>query len=58
MDMGCRSGAREPVDLAGSWSPAAITSCCRGCAMGAAWPSRLRPQGKSWAPILPTERQW
>jgi hypothetical protein len=36
MDMGCRCGARGPVDFAGSWSSVAITSRRRGCVMGAA----------------------
>jgi hypothetical protein len=36
MDMGCRCGAREPVDFAGSRPAVAITSRCRGCVTGAA----------------------
>jgi hypothetical protein len=36
MDMGCRCGAREPVDFAGCWPSVAITSRRRGCATGAA----------------------
>jgi hypothetical protein len=30
MDLGCRCGAREPVDFAGSWPLMVSTSCHRG----------------------------